>query len=80
LARRSRFSFLLSPCAPARTAGVDKHRRLRENVLMFERHYRRRLDADLLQWQANGTISAAVGDAIRQTLGPTPGVRSASPR
>ena len=56
----------------ARTAGVDKHRRLRENALMFERHYRRRLDADLLQWQANGTISAAAGDAIRQTLGPMP--------
>jgi uncharacterized membrane protein len=56
-----------------RTAGVDKHRRVRENALMFERHYRRRLDADLLRWQASGTISAAAGDAIRQTLGPIPG-------
>jgi uncharacterized membrane protein len=57
----------------ARAASVDKQRRLRENALMFERHYRRRLDADLLQWQANGTISPAAGDAIRQTLGPMPG-------
>ena len=40
---------------------------------MFERHYRRRLDADLLAWQANGTISADAGDAIRQALGPMPG-------
>jgi len=40
---------------------------------VFDRHYRRRLDADLLRWQAEGTISAAAGDAIRQTLGPMPG-------
>jgi uncharacterized membrane protein len=40
---------------------------------VFDRHYRRRLDADLLRWQAEGTISAAAGDAIRQSLGPLPG-------
>jgi len=39
---------------------------------MFERHYRLRLDADLLRWQAEGTISAAAGEAIRRSLGPTP--------
>jgi len=40
---------------------------------MFDRHYRRRLDADLVGWQANGTISAEAGDAIRRALGPMPG-------
>jgi uncharacterized membrane protein len=42
----------------------------------FDRHYRRRLDADLLSWQANGTISAEAGDAIRRALGPMPGAIS----
>jgi hypothetical protein len=40
---------------------------------MFERHSRRRLDADLLRWQSEGTISAAAGEAIRRSLGPMPG-------
>jgi uncharacterized membrane protein len=43
---------------------------------VFDRHYRRRLDADLLRWQAEGTISAAAGDAIRRSLGPVPAVVS----
>ena len=37
---------------------------------MLDRHYRRRLDADLLRWQADGTITADTGDAIRRALGP----------
>jgi uncharacterized membrane protein len=40
---------------------------------MFDRHYRRRLDDDLLRWQGDGTISADTGDAIRRALGPMPG-------
>lgn len=40
---------------------------------MFDRHYRRRLDDDILRWQADGTISADTGDAIRRALGPMPG-------
>lgn len=43
---------------------------------MFERHYRRRLDTDLLRWQADGTISADTGDAIRRALGPMQGAIS----
>jgi uncharacterized membrane protein len=43
---------------------------------MFDRHYRRRLDVDLLRWQADGTISAATGEAIRRALGPMPGAIS----
>jgi uncharacterized membrane protein len=37
---------------------------------MFDRHYRRRLDADLVRWQADGTITADAGDAIRRAVGP----------
>jgi uncharacterized membrane protein len=37
---------------------------------MFERQYRRRLDLDLARWQADGTITAATGAAIRSALGP----------
>jgi uncharacterized membrane protein len=37
---------------------------------MLDRHYRRRLDADLLRWQADGTITADTGEAIRRALGP----------
>jgi uncharacterized membrane protein len=37
---------------------------------MFERVYRRRLEADITRWQAEGVISAAVGDAIRGSLAP----------
>jgi uncharacterized membrane protein len=37
---------------------------------MFERQYRRRLDVDLARWQADGTITAATGAAIRGALGP----------
>src|SRR5215469_10057437 len=40
---------------------------------MFDRHYRRRLDNDLLRWQADGTISTDTGDAIRRALGPMQG-------
>jgi uncharacterized membrane protein len=46
---------------------------------MFDRHYRRRLDADLLRWQADGTITADAGDAIRRALGPMqPGISVAT--
>jgi len=37
---------------------------------MLDRHYRRRLDADLLRWQADGTITADTGEAVRRALGP----------
>jgi uncharacterized membrane protein len=39
---------------------------------MLERTYRKRLDADLARWQSDGTITPAIHDAIRATLGPLP--------
>jgi hypothetical protein len=41
---------------------------------MLDRHYRRRLDADLLRWQADGTITADTGEAVRRALGPQAGI------
>jgi uncharacterized membrane protein len=37
---------------------------------MFERLYRRRLEADLARWQTEGVITAAVGNSIRNSLPP----------
>lgn len=39
---------------------------------MFETAYRRRLDADLARWQADGVIASGVGEAIRAALPPAP--------
>jgi uncharacterized membrane protein len=39
---------------------------------MSERAYRRRLDADLARWEADGVITAGVAGAIRATLRPVP--------
>ncbi len=39
---------------------------------MFERAYRKRLDADLARWQADAIVPPAVGDAIRASLTPLP--------
>jgi uncharacterized membrane protein len=38
--------------------------------VIFERLYRRRLEADLARWQADGVISTAVGNSIRSSLTP----------
>jgi len=35
---------------------------------MFERAYRQRLEADVARWQAEGVITPATGDAIRNSL------------
>jgi uncharacterized membrane protein len=35
---------------------------------MFERTYRQRLEADLARWQAEGVITPAIGEAIRNSL------------
>ncbi len=37
---------------------------------MFERTYRQRLEADLARWQAEGVITPAIGDAMRNSLVP----------
>jgi len=37
---------------------------------MFERPYRRRLEADLARWQAEGVITPAISEAIRNSLPP----------
>ena len=37
---------------------------------MFERTYRQRLEADLARWQAEGVITPAIGDAMRNSLAP----------
>jgi uncharacterized membrane protein len=39
---------------------------------MLEAAYRQRLDADLKSWQADGTITPSVADAIRAKLDPAP--------
>ena len=39
---------------------------------MFEQAYRRRIDADLARWQADGTITGDAASAIRLALGPAP--------
>jgi uncharacterized membrane protein len=39
---------------------------------MSERVYRKRLEADLAHWEADGLITASTGDAIRATLRPVP--------
>jgi uncharacterized membrane protein len=39
---------------------------------MFERLYRLRLEADLARWQADGVITPAVGNSIRNSLAPVP--------
>ena len=38
---------------------------------MFERAYRQRLEADVARWQAEGVITPAVGEAIRNSLSPS---------
>jgi uncharacterized membrane protein len=42
-------------------------------MAFFERTYRRRLEADVVRWQADGIITPAIGDAIRGTLPPLGG-------
>src|SRR5712671_8201760 len=37
---------------------------------MFERAYRQRLEADVARWQAEGVITPATGEAIRNSLPP----------
>jgi len=37
---------------------------------MFERAYRQRLEADVARWQADGVITPATGEAIRNSLPP----------
>jgi uncharacterized membrane protein len=37
---------------------------------MFERAYRQRLEADVVRWQAQGVITPAIGEAIRNSLPP----------
>jgi hypothetical protein len=37
---------------------------------MSERVYRKRLEADLARWEADGLIAASAGEAIRATLRP----------
>src|SRR5262249_42724891 len=37
---------------------------------MFERAYRQRLEADVARWQADGVITPAAGEAIRNSLVP----------
>jgi uncharacterized membrane protein len=37
---------------------------------MFERAYRQRLEADVVRWQADGVITPAIGEAIRNSLPP----------
>src|SRR5215204_1871979 len=39
---------------------------------MSERDYRKRLEADLARWEADGLIAASAGAAIRATLRPVP--------
>lgn len=39
---------------------------------MLERAYRKRLDADLARWQADGTITPDIGAAIRNSFSPLP--------
>jgi uncharacterized membrane protein len=39
---------------------------------MLERSYRKRLDADLARWQADGTITPDIGTAIRNSFPPLP--------
>jgi uncharacterized membrane protein len=39
---------------------------------MSERVYRKRLEADLARWEADGLIAASTGDAIRATFRPVP--------
>ena len=39
---------------------------------MSERDYRRRLEADLARWEADGVIASSAGAAIRATLRPVP--------
>src|SRR5262249_28135002 len=40
---------------------------------MFERAYRQRLEADLTRWQADGVVTPAIGEAIRNSLPPQGG-------
>src|SRR5882762_46104 len=37
---------------------------------MFERAYRQRLEADVARWQAEGVITPAIGEAMRNSLPP----------
>src|SRR5215471_4895348 len=37
---------------------------------MFERAYRQRLEADISRWQAEGVVTPAIGEAIRNALPP----------
>jgi uncharacterized membrane protein len=39
-------------------------------MAMFERTYRHRLEADVARWQAEGVITPAIGEAIRNALPP----------
>ena len=39
---------------------------------MLESAYRQRLEADLARWQSGGVITPAIGEAIRNDLGPSP--------
>jgi uncharacterized membrane protein len=39
-------------------------------MTIFERTYRHRLEADVARWQAEGVITPAIGEAIRNTLQP----------
>ena len=39
---------------------------------MSERDYRKRLEADLARWEADGVVAASTGAAIRATLRPVP--------
>src|SRR6185503_18977859 len=43
-----------------------------EGLMISERAYRERLDADLARWQADGVVPPAVGAAIRAALPPVP--------
>ena len=44
----------------------------RGGVIMSERAYRERLEADLARWQADGLLPPKSADAIRATLRPVP--------
>ena len=41
---------------------------------MFERAYRQRLEADVARWQAEGVITPATGETIRNSLPPLAGI------
>src|SRR6266849_1106870 len=47
---------------------------LARGAAMFERAYRQRLEADVARWQAEGVITPATGETIRNSLPPLAGI------